>query len=62
MFILLPVGISTSDKYMKLTSSPDGKKGKKKRKKKKKGQEEESDDDIPVSHEVSTVAEMPEVS
>ncbi|KAJ8305493.1 hypothetical protein KUTeg_016038 [Tegillarca granosa] len=35
---------------------------KEKRKKKKKGQEEESDDDIPVAHEVSTVAEMPERS
>lgn len=56
----LSVPLHVPDKYMKLTSSPDGKKGKKKRKKKKKGQEEESDDDIPVSHEVSTVAEMPE--
>lgn len=60
-------GLSSSDKYLRLShSSHDdfpGKKTKKGKKRRKRGKDgEHSEEDIPVSHSVSTVVEMPEVS
>lgn len=51
-----------SDKYMQMEAEGRKKKQKKKKRKKRKGGEEDSDDeDIPQQHQVSSVAEMPEV-
>ena len=69
--VSLPLGMSTSDKYMILQQQAEKEKkmkkekekGKKKKKKKgKKGKEDDSDEDeIPAVHTVSTVVDAPEV-
>ena len=63
-YYLFPAGLS-SDKYMQMDQSERRKKkskAKKKKRSKKHGAEEsEDEDDIVPQHQVSTVAEMPEV-
>ncbi|XP_069127630.1 AP-3 complex subunit delta-1-like [Argopecten irradians] len=56
-------GLSSSDQYMNLSKKEKDrrKKGRKGKHKRKKGhEEEESDDDMPTTHQVSTVVDLPE--